>query len=246
MTARPKGSSEREVKWQAVREKLRLAIEAGMQPHDPFPTERELMSRYGVSRMTVREALARLVDEGLVYRVQGSGTFVADPEKITKSLSLTSFSDDIRARRMRPGSRLVSADKAGADAAVAHDLALSPGADVWHLERVRTADGTPMCLENVWLPTSVVGVDFDVAGIDSLYDHFESLGVHIDRADQTIRATVVDPRQAELLDVPAHSPALEVRRVTYDEQGRRVERGWSVYRGDRYDFSLTITRRRRP
>lgn len=235
----------KEPKYAAVRLELLKDIESGMQPHHPLPSERELMSRYGVSRMTVREALSRLADEGRVYRVQGSGTFVADPDTITKSLSLTSFSEDIRARRMTPGSRLVRAAREDASAPVARDLALSPGAPVWHLERVRTADGAPMCLENVWLPIAVVGEELDADGVDSLYERLEEVGSGPERADQTIRATVVDARQARLLGVAPHSPALVVSRVTYDGKGTPVERGNSVYRADRYDFQLSVTRRRR-
>jgi len=238
-------SSAREPKYAAVRQQLIQDIAAGMQPHDPLPSERELMARYGVSRMTVREALGRLADEGRVYRVQGSGTFVADPDTISKSLSLTSFSEDIRARRMTPGSRLVTASREEADAAVARDLVLSPGAPVHHLERVRTADGTPMCLEEVWLPVDVVGEELPATQLDSLYKRLEALGAAPERADQTIRATVVDARQAKLLGVAPHSPALVVSRTTYDGRGRPVERGRSTYRADRYDFQVSVTRRRR-
>ena len=235
----------REPKYAAVRQHLVDDIGAGMQPHDALPSERELMARYGVSRMTVREALARLADEGRVYRVQGSGTFVADPDTITKSLSLTSFSEDIRARRMTPGSQLVTARREEADAVTARDLVLSPGAPVHHLERVRTADGTPMCLEEVWLPVEVVGEQLTPHHVESLYERLEALGAAPERADQTIRATVVDARQARLLGVAAHSPALVVSRTTYDARGRPVERGRSTYRADRYDFQVSVTRRRR-
>lgn len=234
----------RDTKYETVRAQLRDHIVAAMHPHDPLPSERELMARYGVSRMTIREALTRLADEGLVYRKQGAGTFVADPETITKSLSLTSFSEDIRARRMVPGSRLVTAEHIEADAQVAHDLALSPGMPVVHLERVRTADGSPMCLENVWLPADLVGTTLDEGEMASLYEHLEAAGAGPERADQAIRATVVNPQEAKLLDVAAHSPALLVTRVTYDGAGRAVERARSVYRADRYDFQLTVTRRR--
>jgi GntR family transcriptional regulator len=247
MTVRaPDGSAGGVVpKYEVLREHLRHDIQAGMQPHDALPSERELMARYDVSRMTVREALTRLADEGLVYRVQGSGTFVADPDTITKSLSLTSFSEDIQARRMVPGSRPVLAENIEADVNVAHDLALSPGAPVLHLERVRTADDVPMCLENVWLPLAIVGDGIDLETPDSLYERLEAIGAGPERADQTIRATVVDSRVAKLLGVPAHSPALLVSRVTYDGQGRAVERGNSVYRADRYDFKVSVSRRRR-
>ncbi len=228
-------------KHEALRSALTLELEH-LVAHDPLPSERELMARHGVSRMTVRQAIARLADDGLVYRVQGSGTFVADPAKVTKSIQLTSFSEDIRGRRMVPGTKLLLSERVAADASLAHDLALEPGTEVVHLERLRTADGSPMCLENVWLPASLVAeVDYAETG-GSLYDSMADVGLAPDYADQRIRATVLDPRDAQLLAVPSFSPALLVARVTYDARGRAVERAFGLYRADRYDFQFTVTR----
>lgn len=228
-------------KYEELRSALTLEV-GKLVAHDPLPSERELMARHGVSRMTVRQAIAGLADDGLVYRVQGSGTFVADPTKVTKSLHLTSFSEDIRGRRMVPGTKLLLSERLAADASVAHDLALEPGTEVVHLERLRTADGSPMCLENVWLPASLVD-DVDYAGSGgSLYDKMTDAGLAPDYADQRIRATVLDPRDAQLLAVPSFSPALLVVRVTYDVRRRAVERAVSLYRADRYDVEFTVTR----
>ena len=198
-------------------------------------TLQSIADRLGVSRMTVRESLSRLADEGRIYRVQGSGSYVADPGTIRKSLALTSFSEDITARRMTPGARLLTLDRADADVAVARDLALSPGDPV-----------VPMCLERVWLPELLVPGLVDAGVGQSLYDALAGYGLDPQHADQTIRATVVTPEEALLLDVPAHSPALHVSRITYDSLGRAVERGHSVYRADRYDFHLSVSRRGRP
>ncbi|MGV8909853.1 MAG: GntR family transcriptional regulator [Propionicimonas sp.] len=235
-----------EPKYEALRRGLLADITAGMQPHDALPTERALMQSYGVSRMTVREALSRLADEGRIYRVQGSGSYVADPGKIRKSLALTSFSEDITARRMTPGARLLTLDRTEADVAVARDLALSPGDLVVRIVRLRTADGEPMCLERVWLPERLVPGLVDAGIGESLYETLAGHGLDPQHADQTIRATVVTSEEAGLLDVPPHSPALHVSRITYDSLGRAVERGHSVYRADRYDFHLSVSRRGRP
>ena len=228
-------------KHQELRAALTMELKK-MGAGDALPSERALMARHGVSRMTVRQAIAALADDGLVHRVQGSGTFVADPAFVSKSLHLTSFSEDIRSRQMVPGTRLLSSELVGADAGVAHDLALEPGTPVVHLERLRTADKSPMCLENVWLPAALVE-DVDYADTHvSLYDSMERAGMSPQFADQRVRATVLNAREAELLDVPAFSAALIVARVTYDVRHRRVEKAVSLYRADRYDFELTIAR----
>ncbi|MER5967602.1 GntR family transcriptional regulator [Streptomyces sp. NPDC002057] len=246
-TARAAAEDGREDRKPAKHEALRLALTAmideGLAAHELLPSERELMARFHVSRMTVRRAVERLAQEGRVYRVQGAGTFVAEQSTISKSLRLSSFSEDIRARRMTPDSRLLVRERVEADLVCARDLRLTPGTAVVHLERLRTADGEPMCLENVWVPESLVpGLADDTAAPQSLYGLLERAGAAPQSADQTIRATVLDPRQAELLDVPAHFPALEVERVTRDARGRSVERAVSLYRADRYDFKLTISR----
>ncbi|MFB6626351.1 GntR family transcriptional regulator [Streptomyces sp. NPDC056374] len=237
--------AEREPKHEALRSILAALIDDGMEPHDALPSERELMQRYSVSRMTVRRAVERLTQEGRVYRVQGAGTFVAAPATISKTLHLTSFSEDIRGRRMVPDSRLLVLERTAADVDCARDLFVAPGSPVVHLERLRTADGEPMCLENVWLPESLVPGLVDHGEPLSLYGWLEQAGAAPESADQTIRATVVGPREATLLGVPPQFPALHVERITRDIRGRAVERAVSLYRADRYDYRLTISRERR-
>ncbi|SBT42300.1 GntR family transcriptional regulator [Micromonospora auratinigra] len=230
-------------KHEALYTALRTEIGATLRPHDPLPSERELVARFGVSRATVRQAVGRLEEEGLVYRSQGAGTFVADPSTISKSLALTSFSEDMRSRRLTPDSRLLDLTLVPAGVTVARDLSLSPGAEVAHVRRLRLADGLPMCVEEVWLPTERIGgLDAGtVAG--SLYDALAGRGVQPHHADQVISATVVDADQAALLGVAPYSPALRVDRITYTEAGVAVERAESMYRADRYDFRITVTRR---
>ncbi|GAA3753056.1 GntR family transcriptional regulator [Micromonospora maritima] len=230
-------------KHEALYTALRTEIGEALRPHDPLPSERELVARFGVSRATVRQAVGRLEEEGLVYRAQGAGTFVADPATISKSLALTSFSEDMRSRRLTPDSRLLDLTLVPAGVAVARELSLSPGAEVAHIRRLRLADGLPMCVEEVWLPTERVG-DLDAGLVSgSLYEVLAERGVRPHHADQVISATVVDADQAALLGVAPYSPALRVDRTTYDGAGVAVERAESIYRADRYDFRITVTRR---
>lgn len=231
-------------KWESVLLDLQTQTLATLEPHDPLPSERDLMVSYGVSRMTVRQALRELADQGLVYRIQGSGTFVAEPRRVSKSLVLTSFSEDIRSRGMLPGARQVARETVPATPAVANNLGLSVGHMVMRLERIRTADAETMCLERVWVPIGVLGdAAPDGRPIDTLYEVMARAGALPVRADQTIRADIFDDDEARLLQVPRRSPCLRVTRVAQDARGRAVELGHSAYRADRYDFTLTITRR---
>lgn len=229
------------IKHLQVRERL-LAQIRDMKPDDVLPQERELAETFGVSRTTVRQALQSLIEEGLVYSVRGRGTFVSRG-RISKGLSLTSFSDDMRARNLEPGSRLLTAEQRVAEPELARTLEIKPGDPVYYLERLRLADGFPMCFERVHLPAAPFPrlLDQDLQG--SLYQLLAGrYRTVLATAEQHISATTLNRRHADLLGVPARSPALYVRRRGIDARGRVVEYGQSLYRADRYDFEVTVHR----
>lgn len=207
-----------------------------------LPTERELAATHQVSRATVRQALASLESMGMVYRIQGSGTYTVGPA-IAKSLRLTSFSEDIQARGLVPGSRVVSVDVRQAGADVGRDLDVSPAAEVVRLVRVRTAGAVPMCLEEVYLRADQVPglVELDLSR--SLYELLETrYGIRLVRADQIVEATVLEKGDAAALESPLLAPALRVRRIGLDGRDRPVERSTSLYRGDRYQIRYSVRR----
>ncbi|MFI9027906.1 GntR family transcriptional regulator [Streptomyces sp. NPDC053560] len=230
---------------QAKHEELRLALlaeTAGAPPHTPLPTEREIATDHGVSRNTVRQALDALEAAGNVYRVQGAGTFVAPPV-VSKSLTLTSFSEDMRARGLEPASRLLAAETVRAGRQIADRLGVAPDSDVVRVSRLRLADGSPMCLENVHFPADRVPglVDEDLSG--SLYTLLDvRYGLDIRSADQIIRAVDLDETESALLGVPVGSSGLRVQRVGLDRRDTPVEATTTIYRADRYDIRFTVRR----
>lgn len=229
------------IKHLQVRERLLAQIQ-DMRPDEVLPQERELAENFGVSRTTIRQALQSLTEEGLVYSVRGRGTFVSRP-RISKGVTLSSFSEDMRARNLEPGSRLLTAEQQVAEGELARALEIKPGDPVYYLERLRLADGFPMCFERVHLPAALLPrlLDQDLQG--SLYQLLASrYWVVLASAEQRISATTLDRRQADLLGVPVRSPALQVNRRGIDARGRIVEYGQSLYRADRYDFEMTIHR----
>jgi GntR family transcriptional regulator len=234
-----------EVVQATKRELVRRHLEERIQqlkPHEKLPAERELAETLAVNRLTIRRALDDLDRDGLVYRVQGSGTFVSAGQ-ISKSFEFTSFSEDMRARDMRPGSLSVTITVEPAGMKVGYALGLSPATPVVHIRRVRTANDAPMCLEDSCLPEALVpGLADGIRG-DSLYEDLaHRFGIHVERADQTIQATVLGETEANQLAVPAFSPAFLVQRTGLDSRGRSVEYAESLYRGDRYSYTVSITR----
>jgi len=236
--------SSQETKADLLRQHLAGVIDQGLEPHSKLPAERELATEFEVSRLTVRRALDRMEQEGLVYRVQGAGTFVAAP-RITKSVELTSFSEDMRSRGLEPGSRLLIGETVAAGARYGAKLQVSPAQDVLHIRRVRTADGEPMCLEDTYLnPARFPGLMQHI-GNESLYRVMETrYGARIEWAEQSIHASVLGPQDAEILHAPAFSPAFFVTRTSFDTMDRPIEYAESTYRADRYHYELRIQRNR--
>ncbi|MBA2529905.1 MAG: GntR family transcriptional regulator [Euzebyales bacterium] len=228
-------------KHEQVRAHLEELLD-GLAADAPLPSERELAQRLGVARMTVRQAMDRLVRTGQVYRVQGSGSFRAQ-ERFEQPLVLTSFSEDMRARGLQPGARTLMQGLGPAPTWVARRLGLAAGAEVVRLERLRTANGEPMALERCFVDAARAPglADEDLSG-RSLYATLrERYGIALGLAEQTVQATVCDASEAALLGVEEGAAGLEFERTSSDSQGRLVEHVRSTYRGDRYRLRMTLT-----
>jgi GntR family transcriptional regulator len=227
-------------KYFQLREILLDLVESELDADQAIPSERELATRFGLSRMTVRQAVDHLVSEGRLYRVQGKGTFVARP-KIEMPLRLASFTEDMRARGLEPGSRDLDRRTDAASAHLARALQIAPGDPVHVIERLRTADGIPMAVERSHIPEAVAPglADASLAG-RSLYDVLASrYGVLLDRGDQTIEAGIADPTDAALLDLPGGSAVLLLQRRSFAGE-RPVEFAVSTYRADRYQLHVAL------
>jgi GntR family transcriptional regulator len=230
-----------------VKELLRLRIaENVVAEDDHLPSERLLAAELGISRMTVRQAVRELIDEGLVFTAPGRGTYRV-LAKVAQPLDhLTGFSQDMVLRRMVPSSRLLSAG-AMTDVALAGILGIASTAPIARIQRVRLADGTPMALETSHLPLNLCPgiVDLDLEH-RSLYEILQGVyRLQLKAAEQMIEARVAERSVAELLCIEPGSPVLYNERRTQLEDGRLVEFVQSWYRGDRYQFRIRLPGPRR-
>lgn len=224
---------------------MREKITSGeWQPGDLIPSERELGEQYGISRMTARQAITELVNEGLFYREQGKGTFV-NRHKITQQLiRLTGFTEDIKARGQRPGTRVLSAQMIPADEILAERLRIKEGLQIFCLQRLRLADDEPLAIETSCL--SFIGCERlleEDLETNSLYRLLENkYGLPLLQAEQELEAGLIGPEEAALLKIPIGSAALYTRRTTYTERDQPVEYARSVYCGNKYTFYTQLQR----
>ena len=216
-----------------------------------IPSERQLSADLGVSRLTVRAALDDLAREGYLVRRRGAGTFVSEP-KIAQELTMTSFTDDMRRRGLRPASRTLELRVTPAGARLGRLLKVSPSEPVVVASRLRLADGESMAIETVHVcERHVPGLTAEDLEAQSFYELLrDRYGIVIVGGEQTIEPTVTDEDESAALGVPLHSPAFRFERITRSQSGESVEFVESIYRGDRYRLVTSLSRpqepRRRP
>jgi GntR family transcriptional regulator len=210
-----------------------------------IPSERQLSQDLGVSRLTVRAAIDELAREGYLIRRRGSGTFVREP-KIAQELTMTSFSEEMRRRGMRPGSKTLSLDVKHAGAYLGRCLHVSPSERIVVAKRLRLADDESMAIETLHVPERLVpGLSREDFDRTSFYDLLGSrYGIEIVGGMQTIEPTVTNEEESEILGVPLHSPAFQFERTTRAESGTIIEFVRSIYRGDRYRLVTELRRDR--
>jgi GntR family transcriptional regulator len=213
-------------------------------PGDLIPSERELSEKYGISRMTARQAITDLVNEGLFYREQGKGTFVSQRKITQQLLRLTGFTEDIRARGQKPGTKVLSAEMVPADETTAEKLRIGPGTRIFRLQRLRLADDEPLAIELSQISFKgcerLLEEDLEQ---NSLYRLLETkYGIPLMEADQELEAGLAGNEEAQLLKISINRPVLFTRRITYTERSQPIEYAKAVYCGNKYTFYTHLKR----
>lgn len=223
--------------WEQVLADLRSRLEAG-EFDDRFPTDRELVSRYGVSRHTVRQAVRSLQDAGVVVRHRGVGSYRATTAFEQPLGTLYSLFRSIESGGAEQTS-VVLQQGIGHDEQAATRLDLTASEELFHLERIRLADGEPLALDRVWLPLRIARPLLDTHfARTSVYDELAATkGIRPEQGFERIRPVVPDPGVAVQLDLDPGSAAFEIERTT-EWNGRPLEWRVTVIRGDRYAFTV--------
>jgi GntR family transcriptional regulator len=225
---------------EAIRQDI---VSKGLPVHSRLPSEPELSARYGAARATIRRALAKLQEEGLIYSRQAVGTFVAEPRVEQDLDQLFSFTEFMVYRGMKPGTRLILKESIRIDdpeSPILHYLGLRPGASVLYIRRLRLGGSEPLVIANTWLAASrfprLLEADLEQ---QSIYEAMGAAGFKPTDAIQTMEAVNLEPADAALLTVDAGAAALLVRRVAY-ASGAPVEYAIDLYRGDRTKFRARL------
>jgi GntR family transcriptional regulator len=221
---------------------LKMIQSGELRAGDSVPSEEELARVYGVSRMTSRQALQSLKNQGYAAGQKGRGTFVTQP-KVEKDIAhLAGFTAEMRSLGMKASSRVLEAACINADAEIASQLQIAPNAPIFRLVRLRCADDVPVAIEEGSLSRDrfpeIEKIDFRTASLyQTLRGHYS---VAIDSADEILEARAANRKEAELLAIPIRSSLLVISRILRSGDGRPIEVARSLYRGDRYRAVMKV------
>lgn len=229
-----------------IKEMLREAIADGrLQPDDLLPSERELCRRCGVPLPYIRQAIAELIKEGVLYQVEEIGVFVARPKVVQTLPTVLGFSARMRQSGYLPRSQVLTQQAEPASPSVARRLQIAPGAQVMRLARLRLADNEPLMIETSFLSLDrfpdLLQDDFTVR---SLYEVLATrYGVRPHELDQTLEPVLMTEYEAELLHSTPGAPAMLMEVIALDEHNTPFEFSKSIVRGDKcqYYFRMRST-----
>ena len=229
---------------QALRDQI---VRGAWKPGDRVPGDLELCSELGISRTTIRQALAEMAHEGWVVRERGRGTFVAPP-KLTETAveRLSGFFEDMVALGYPPISQVLHQEDRPADEQIAARLNVRPGTRIVEIERLRFVEDEPVVLTTTYLPRALApGLATADLTRRSLYEYLETeCGLTLARGQRTIEAVAADARQARLLRIRKGAPLVYLQSVSYLADGRPIEYYRALHRGDRSRFEVELVRGR--
>lgn len=230
-----------------IRETLREMIAAGeLERGQKLPSENELAAQYGVSRMTVRQGISDLIDDGLVYRRHGVGTFVTLPHVERDHTRLTDFFENSNIKGVQTRASILNIEINPVDSKIAKALSLEKGELSIHIKSIRFANDVPVTLHDAYIPhklfAELIKDDLNSLEIQHLWSLFENLGVRVKNAVQRVEAKGADQEIARLMQINIGAPILYKERTVFADDGTPVEFTYCYNRGDMYSLTVTLNR----
>ncbi len=222
-----------------IHDQIKQEIENGKwQIGDRLPAERELAVYFQVSRMTLRQAIQTLADEGILERKIGSGTYVASKKVQEKMTGTTSFTEIMLSQNKVPSSKTISYYETTPSSSELEKLALESHETIIRMERIRYADNIPICFEVAAIPKRAVEGFKKEEISQSFYQSLADHGKKVGHGQQTISATVASEKIAEYLDLKKGDAILRLRQITYFADGTPFEYVRTQYAGSRFEFIM--------
>lgn len=228
-----------------IRDRLRREILDGTyQVHERLPSENEMMGAFGVSRITIRQALRDLHNEGLVFSAQGKGTFVSKPKAVQNVQRLEGFGEAMAAQGYEASARVLSIQQLKAPKAVAASLDLQPGNEAIEVKRVRYLNRSPVCIENSYFPMDIGRRMFSLDLSGDIFPMLENLfGIPLGGADISLDSILADDEAQQYLNLKTGEAILRVERLTHNRDGRPIDFEYLCYRGDSFKYQFRIDRK---
>ncbi len=222
---------------------LQVIADGTLAVGDKLPTERELQETHQVSRATVRNALHLLEQQGYIRRLQGVGTVVTKPKIKPEMVKLTSFTEDLQARGMKPGSQTLDVSLISPPNEAIEPLQLTTNDKVWYVQRLRMADDEPVGIHNLFIPPTLEFSPHELQTMTSYYSLLRKHhGIEPERAIERFTAKNASSKEAELLRIAKGTALLVIQRVTHTINEQPIEFVNLVYRADRYEYNVQLHR----
>jgi GntR family transcriptional regulator len=208
---------------------------------EKMPTEEEICELFNISRITVRRALDGLQQDGYIYKQQGKGSFVMMKKTGFQLNHLKGFTEEMKTLGKEPSSEIITFDIVTPKEKVAEVLNIDKSQKIYLLERLRLADGVPIAIERVHLPFYRFPTLRNANLKDSLYEILQyQFGCESYKGVQEIHAGLASEEEAKLLQIAPSCAVLHINRTTYEQDGAAYEYVESTYRGDQYQFTVTL------
>ncbi len=228
-----------------IRDTLRRQIlDGSYEVHERLPSENEMMNTFGVSRITIRQALRDLHNEGLVFSAQGKGTFVSKPKAVQNVQRLEGFGEAMAAQGYEASARVLSIQQLKAPKAVSAALDLDGGDDVVEVKRVRYLNRAPVCIDHSYFPMDIGRRMFSLDLSGDIFPLLENyFGIPLGGADIGLDAILADEEAQQYLNLKSGEAILRVERLTHNQEGRPIDFEYLCYRGDSFKYQFRIDRK---
>ncbi len=211
-----------------------------LEPGDAIPPERELCDIQGVSRMTVNKAILELVNEGILYRVQGKGTFVSKPKEYQKLSQLKGFTEEMASRGHNTDTKILSFKVKNSTKRIQGILQIKDDNEVIIIKRLRFKKGEPIAIETVWLAKSLFPdmTEEMIEGKSLYYILKNQYNYDLEKAEETVEPKILNTYEIEMLEDPLNNLALLFKKIIYTKNNKPLEYTEAVYRGDKYKYEI--------